>query len=107
MKDKVDSLANKILGYNPQADIPLLYKAFEFATHYHEGQKRASGDPYIVHPIAVVEILCDLKVDMVSIIAGMLHDTVEDTAATSEDIRREFGEEVQKLVYGVTQLARI
>ncbi|MEI8321403.1 MAG: bifunctional (p)ppGpp synthetase/guanosine-3',5'-bis(diphosphate) 3'-pyrophosphohydrolase [Alphaproteobacteria bacterium] len=107
MQDRIEALGQKILGYNPQADLKDLARAYDFARQHHEGQKRASGDPYISHPLEVVEILADLKVDMASIIAGMLHDTVEDTSATSEDIRKLFGEEVQKLVQGVTKLARI
>lgn len=106
-QEKINAIGQKILGYNPRADISVLQKAYKFAYKHHESQIRASGEPYIIHPIAVVEILADLKVDMASIVAGMLHDTVEDTSATSEDIRKSFGKEVQTLVQGVTKLARI
>lgn len=100
-------IEKKIQLYYPQADISLLYRAFEFAYEKHADQKRASGEPYITHPLAVVEILVGLKTDMTSIVAGMLHDVIEDTPATAEDIRQNFGDEVVTLVQGVTKLARI
>ena len=81
-------------------------KAIEIATKVHEGQKRKSGDPYIVHPLAVMKILEDWKMDEDTIIAGVLHDTVEDTSLTLEDIKKEFGETVAFLVDGVTKLGK-
>ena len=81
-------------------------KAVQLATKMHEGQKRKSGDPYIVHPLAVMKILQDWKMDEDTVIAGVLHDTVEDTGLTLEEIKREFGETVAFLVDGVTKLGK-
>ena len=81
-------------------------KAVRLATKMHEGQKRKSGDPYIVHPLAVMKILQDWKMDEDTVIAGVLHDTVEDTGLTLEEIKREFGETVAFLVDGVTKLGK-
>lgn len=91
----------------PGADTALIKKAYAFADTYHLKQKRASGEPYIIHPLAVAEMLADLKMDVPSVIAGLLHDTVEDTSATLKDIEKQFGEEITLLVQGVTKLARI
>lgn len=88
-------------------DKPLLLKAIEVAVDYHGDQKRASGDPYYAHPIAVAEILAELNLDPASIITGLLHDTVEDTELTVEDIEREFGHTIAELVSGVTKLTNI
>lgn len=103
----VSGLISKVLSYAPRADGLLIKKAYEFAELHHLDQKRASGEPYIVHPLAVAEMLADLKMDVPSVIAGLLHDTVEDTAATLKDIEKIFGEEIGSLVQGVTKLARI
>ena len=81
-------------------------KAVRLATKMHEGQKRKSGDPYIVHPLAVMKILQDWKMDEDTVIAGVLHDTVEDTGLTLEEIKREFGETVAFLVDGVTKIGK-
>jgi guanosine-3',5'-bis(diphosphate) 3'-pyrophosphohydrolase len=85
----------------------ILRRAFEFAHRLHDGQIRKSGEPYIIHPIAVAEILCDLHMDLTSLVAALLHDVVEDTHTSVETIRSEFGEEVSQLVDGLTKLARV
>lgn len=85
----------------------LIQKAFEFAKKAHDGQKRAGGEPYITHPVAVAEILSNLNLDSATIIAGLLHDTVEDTSITEYDIEKNFGRDVAFLVKGVTKLSRI
>ena len=90
-----------------QADKDLIEKAYYFAEKAHEGQKRASGEPYFTHCVAVALILCEMKVQSLVIAAALLHDTVEDTSITTEDIRREFGEEVMTLVDGVTKLTHL
>ena len=88
-------------------DRELIQRAYQFAEKAHEGQKRASGEPYITHCLAVAAILAELSVPPAIIVAGLLHDTVEDTPVTLEDIRSEFGEEVARLVDGVTKLTNL
>jgi len=100
-----DELINKIKGYNKFVNLDRLNKAYNFAIKAHSNQKRASGDPYSVHPIEVANILTDLKLDSATIATGLLHDTIEDTFATYETIRDEFGEEVAELVDGVTKIS--
>jgi len=96
-------LINKIKGYNKFLNLEKLDKAYNFAVKAHQNQKRASGDPYSVHPIEVANILTDLKLDSATITTGLLHDTIEDTFATYETIKSEFGDEVADLVDGVTK----
>ncbi len=93
--------------YDQAEDRGLLVKAYEYAKDAHANQKRASGEPYFIHPCEVAEILMDLGLDAATIAAALLHDVIEDTACTEEDIRREFGEEVLALVSGVTKLEKI
>ena len=100
-------LVAKIKSYNPQVNEALIQKAYIFAKVGHGNQKRHSGDIYFSHPLAVAEILVDLKLDEASIIAALLHDLVEDTEITLEEIEKGFGEQVAKLVDGVTKLSKI
>ncbi|MBB6282891.1 RelA/SpoT family protein [Geobacillus subterraneus] len=93
--------------YLSEQDVAFLKKAYEFAKHAHRDQFRKSGEPYIIHPIQVAGILADLKMDATTIAAGFLHDVVEDTEATKEDLEREFGADVAMLVDGVTKLGKI
>ncbi|GMN98182.1 RelA/SpoT family protein [Parageobacillus thermoglucosidasius] len=93
--------------YLPEKDVEFIKKAYEFADRAHRDQYRKSGEPYIIHPIQVAGILVDLKMDPATIAAGFLHDVVEDTEATKEDLEREFGSEVAMLVDGVTKLGKI
>jgi len=90
-----------------KADAELLQKAFHFSTTLHNEQKRSSGEPYIIHPIAVAQILSDLGLDAVTIVTGLLHDTVEDTITSLDEIEKEFGKEIASLVDGVTKLSKI
>ncbi|MBL6785120.1 MAG: bifunctional (p)ppGpp synthetase/guanosine-3',5'-bis(diphosphate) 3'-pyrophosphohydrolase [Rickettsiales bacterium] len=106
MQSQAD-LVNKIKEYNPNVDIVKINRAFEFSEKAHISQKRASGEPYIIHPLAVAGILVELRLDTDSIIAGLLHDTVEDTLVTIELLESEFGSEVAKLVEGLTKLNKI
>ncbi|MBE3563412.1 MAG: bifunctional (p)ppGpp synthetase/guanosine-3',5'-bis(diphosphate) 3'-pyrophosphohydrolase [Hydrogenibacillus schlegelii] len=101
-----ESLAAK-LGYLSEADRARVREAYVFAARHHDGQYRISGDPYITHPVAVAEILAELRLDATVLIAALLHDIVEDTAVTLEDVRAAFGDEVASLVDGVTKLRRI
>ena len=102
-----DYLLNKIKSYNKFLNPETLSKAYNFALNAHKDQKRVSGDPYIVHPVAVAEILTDLKLDSATIITGLLHDTIEDTHATYDTVVKEFGKEVADLVDGVTKLSAL
>ena len=100
-------LVERVKTYDPDADEDLLNRAYVFSMKAHGSQLRASGDPYFSHPIEVAGILTDLRLDDETIVTGILHDTIEDTVATPEDIRRLFGENVARLVDGVTKLSRI
>lgn len=103
----MDDLIHKVVHYNPEADLDLLRKAYHFADLLHAGQKRFSGDPYIIHPVAVALILAELELDMDTLVAGLLHDTVEDTGVTLEDLQENFGVDIALLVDGVTKLNRL
>lgn len=105
--EEYDKLKAKILAHAPDAKTDLLDKAFHLADSMHKGQLRKSGEPFVIHPVAVSIMLADMEMDMPSIIAGMLHDVVEDTAVTIEEIREMFGDEIALLVDGVTKLKRI
>ncbi len=101
------ALIDRIRKYHPSADISMIEKAYRLATEAHRGQVRKSGEPYIIHPLWVGIILADLEMDKETIVAGMLHDAVEDTDMTLEDVSREFSEEVALLVDGVTKLGQL
>jgi GTP pyrophosphokinase len=103
----VEDLLNKIRTYHPQAPVQIIEKAYLFSEKAHEGQMRRSGEPYISHPLSVAGILADLKLDVDTIMTGLLHDTVEDTDVTLEDIKREFGDTVAYLVDGVTKIGKM
>lgn len=100
-------LIDKVLGYDPQADEAMLNRAYVFSMKAHGTQKRASGDPYYSHPIEVAGILTDLHLDDETIVTAILHDTIEDTVATHEEIQAKFGPNVARLVDGVTKLSKI
>jgi GTP diphosphokinase / guanosine-3',5'-bis(diphosphate) 3'-diphosphatase len=100
-----EELINKVKSYNKFLNLEKLNKAYDFAVKAHENQKRDSGDPYSNHPIAVANILTELKLDSATIATGLLHDTIEDTHATYETIKSEFGQEVADLVDGVTKIS--
>ena len=105
--ERYQALEDKIKAYNPTLDAGRLFDAFSFADNAHSGQLRKSGEPYIIHPLAVAEIVADLELDTDSIIAALLHDTIEDTGATHEEIAKRFGTSVADLVEGVTKLTRV
>ena len=102
-----DMLIARIRKHHPSTDVSMIEKAYKLAVKAHGDQRRKSGEPYIIHPLWVAIILADLEMDKETIAAGMLHDVVEDTKFTEEDIRREFGDEVALLVDGVTKLGRL
>lgn len=103
----VEELCEKIKAYHPSAPIHIIEKAYLFSEKAHEGQLRRSGEPYISHPLNVAGIIADLHLDIDTIVTGLLHDTVEDTDVTLEDIRREFGDTVGNLVDGVTKIGQM
>ncbi|HXS97386.1 MAG TPA: bifunctional (p)ppGpp synthetase/guanosine-3',5'-bis(diphosphate) 3'-pyrophosphohydrolase [Candidatus Limnocylindrales bacterium] len=100
-------LEDKIHEYRPKDDLTVLRKAFTFASKYHEGQARSSGEPYMVHPVMVAHILAGMRMDVVAMETGLLHDVVEDTSVTVDQVRKEFGEEVARCVDGVTKLTKL
>ena len=91
----------------PTDDLEIVRKAYEFSQRHHAGQTRASGKPYLVHPLEVALVLAEMKMDPVAVAAGLLHDSVEDTSVTIVDIRKEFGEQVAHIVEGVTKISKI
>lgn len=101
------SLLDKMKSYDPRAQTDLVGRAYDYAQEKHEGQMRSSGDPYFSHPVAVAEILAGMHLDSATIATALLHDTVEDTSASIEDIQKKFGDEVARLVEGVTKLSKI
>jgi guanosine-3',5'-bis(diphosphate) 3'-pyrophosphohydrolase len=104
---RFEDLIDKVRSYSPDADLELLRKAYVFSALAHKGQIRHSGEPYLVHPLEVADILADMKLDAVCIAAGLLHDVVEDTLTTPEKIRELFGEDVAHIVEGVTKIGAI
>jgi GTP diphosphokinase / guanosine-3',5'-bis(diphosphate) 3'-diphosphatase len=103
----IDQLIDRVKSYNVDADLGILRKAYDFSAKAHKGQLRRSGEPYLQHPIAVAGVLSSLKTDVTAIVAGLLHDTLEDTVATPEELEKEFGKDVVHLVDGVTKIGKI
>ncbi|MBM7830389.1 GTP pyrophosphokinase [Agromyces cerinus] len=103
----VDTLMRTVRMHHPKADLSLIERAYTVAERAHEGQKRKSGEPYITHPIAVAQILADLGIGSKTVAAALLHDTVEDTAYTLDQVRADFGDEIAMLVDGVTKLDKV
>jgi GTP pyrophosphokinase len=103
----LEELIRQVQSYNPQADLSLIRRAYEYSARMHAEQKRESGEPYVTHPLNVALIIAQLRLDLPSIITGLLHDVVEDTIASLEEVRELFGPEVATLVDGVTKVSRI
>ena len=106
-EDLYQELISSVRKYHPSTDISMIQKAYEVAREAHKDQKRKSGEPYIIHPLCVAIILADLELDKETIVAGLLHDAVEDTWMTDEEVEKEFGSEVALLVDGVTKLGQL
>src|SRR5947209_12796131 len=100
-------LVERVRKYNPAADEELLNRAYVYAMRAHGAQKRASGDPYLTHPLQVAGILTDLRLDDATIVAAVLHDTIEDTGSTREEIDQTFGPEIGRLVDGLTKIKKL
>ncbi len=107
MQQPFEILVNTMSAYDPGTDKATLQRAYEYAKKMHEGQTRASGEPYYLHPLAVAQILAEMRMDTTTVATAILHDTLEDTKATSEDLTKNFGKEVADLVNGVSKLTRI
>ncbi len=107
LDQRFEALLKQVQANRPSEDVTLIRKAWEFCVKHHEGQMRASGEPYIVHPLEVAEVLAEMKMDSTAIAAGLLHDSVEDTPATNEEIRAKFGDQVAHIVEGVTKIDKI
>ncbi len=103
----IDALCDRVLSYAPDADISQIRAAYTFASEAHQGQKRATGDPYITHPLATAITLAEMRLPFSIVIAGLLHDVPEDTTRTLEEIRTQFGEDVASMVAGITKLGKI
>src|SRR5437868_13991958 len=96
-----------VRAYRPNDELAISRKAYDYSLRHHTGQSRASGEPYLVHPVEVACVLAEMKLDPIAIAAGLLHDSVEDTSVTIVDIRKEFGEQVAHIVEGVTKISAI
>jgi GTP pyrophosphokinase len=107
INQRFEALLRQVQANRPSEDVSLIRKAWDFCVKHHEGQMRASGEPYIIHPLEVAEVLAELKMDATSIAAGLLHDSVEDTPATNEEIAEKFGDQVAHIVEGVTKIDKI
>jgi GTP pyrophosphokinase len=104
---QLQSLLATVRDNRPKDDTALIEKAYAYAAQYHSGQLRASGAPYLMHPLAVAQILADMRMDVVSIVTGLLHDIVEDTIVSAADVQKLFGDEVSRCVDGVTKLSKL
>ena len=104
---RIEEIVDKVQRNHPQADLDVLRRAYFFSAREHKGQMRASGEPYLVHPLEVANILADMRLDEVSVATGLLHDVVEDTLVEPETIRQYFGDEIAHLVDGLTKIAQI
>jgi GTP pyrophosphokinase len=104
---RIENIIGKVEENHPQADVELIRRAYLFSALHHRGQTRASGEPYLVHPLAVADLLADMRLDEISVSTGLLHDVVEDTLVNLETLRSTFGDEITKLVDGLTKIAHI
>ncbi|ANA39970.1 MULTISPECIES: RelA/SpoT family protein [Geobacter] len=104
---RLNDILDKVVTYNPVADLDLIRKAYVYCAKVHQGQTRLSGEPYLVHPMEVAGVLADLKLDVPTVVTGLLHDTIEDTLTTREELEGMFGVEVANLVDGVTKIGKI
>ncbi len=105
--DQLEELINRVRSYNPHADEALIRRAYDYSARMHRGQKRMSGEPYVIHPLNVALIIAQLKLDVPSIVTGLLHDVVEDTSVSLAEIQSQFGAEIATLVDGVTKVSKI
>ena len=102
---RINDIIDKVSEYHPDANLDMVDRAYIYSARVHDGQVRLSGEPYLSHPLEVAGLLADMKLDVVSIAAGLLHDVIEDTHATEEEINEIFGQEITNIVSGVTKLS--
>src|ERR1700722_10026654 len=103
---RLNDILERVKAYHPDPDLDVIKKAYVYSAKVHQGQIRKSGEPYLIHPLEVAGILAELKLDEASIVTGLLHDTIEDTLATLDEVKSLFGDEVAQLVDGVTKLSQ-
>jgi GTP diphosphokinase / guanosine-3',5'-bis(diphosphate) 3'-diphosphatase len=104
---RFDDILDKVLAFYSAADLDVLRKAYVFSAKVHQGQTRLSGEPYLTHPLEVAYILAGLHLDVPTVVTGLLHDTIEDTLTTLDEVRSVFGEEIAELVDGVTKISKM
>ncbi|HAY22326.1 MAG TPA: GTP pyrophosphokinase, partial [Desulfobacterales bacterium] len=104
---RINDIIDEVLSHHPEADVSLIQKAYIFSARSHEGQTRLSGQPYLSHPLEVAYLLAQMGLDPVSVACGLLHDTVEDTNTSLDDLDEIFGEEVTDIINGVTKISQI
>src|SRR3954463_4000338 len=104
---RLNDILDAVTSYHPKADVDLIKKAYVYCAKVHAGQVRKTGEPYLIHPLAVAGILAQLRLDEASVVAGLLHDTVEDTLATLEEVEELFGKDIAGIVDGVTKLGQV
>src|SRR5512136_1961661 len=104
---RYEDLAEKVSQYHPDAPMEMIQRGYVVSAKYHKGQVRMNGEPYLTHPLEVANILAELKLDAITVTAGLLHDVLEDTLMTAEELRTQFGDEVYQLVDGVTKIAQV
>ena len=103
---RLNDILDRVSSYHPDPDLDLIKKAYVYSAKVHQGQIRKTGEPYLIHPLEVAGLLAELKLDEASVVTGLLHDTIEDTLATKEEIAELFGGEISELVDGVTKLSQ-
>jgi guanosine-3',5'-bis(diphosphate) 3'-pyrophosphohydrolase len=104
---RIEDIQEKVLTYLPDADLEFLRRAYVFSAMEHRGQVRSSGEPYLNHPLEVAYILADLRLDLTCVVAGLLHDVIEDTLTTREVLEEYFGRDIAHLVEGLSKISRI
>ena len=104
---RINNIIDKISEYHPEADLDIIERAYIYSARVHAGQVRLSGEPYLSHPLEVAGILSDMKLDVISVAAGLLHDVIEDTKAVPEEVEDLFGSEIRHIVSGVTKLSSL
>ena len=104
---RFENILEKVRAYHPDGDVELLRRAYVFSAREHRGQLRKSGEPYLIHPLEVANILAEMKLDVVSVVGGLLHDVVEDTLTTTETVEEYFGKEVAHIIDGLTKISKM
>jgi GTP diphosphokinase / guanosine-3',5'-bis(diphosphate) 3'-diphosphatase len=104
---RYEDVADKVLRYHPEAPLELMQRGYVVSAKYHKGQLRMNGEPYLTHPLEVANILADIRLDLVTVTAGLLHDVLEDTLMSPEELRKQFGDEVYQIVDGVTKISQV